>query len=92
MSYYDVHDAQVNYLICTNCQTEAFAWMAKVFACPKCGGSDFVFPEHVGESDEPNAADEKEDSRSGSNEPPESDTKVIGKRKRTVSDEGKSGK
>ena len=31
-------------MICSSCNTEAFAWMAEVFACPVCGSRKYVFP------------------------------------------------
>ncbi|KAF2703855.1 hypothetical protein K504DRAFT_507766 [Pleomassaria siparia CBS 279.74] len=30
------------YLICADCGTEAFAWIAEIFACPVCNGCDYV--------------------------------------------------
>jgi hypothetical protein len=83
MSFYDVHDAQISYMICNNCQIGAFAWMAQVFSCPKCGSSDFVFPEHDDESQPTDEKDEGAEAASQSN---------VGKLKRPGNDEGRSGR
>jgi predicted RNA-binding Zn-ribbon protein involved in translation (DUF1610 family) len=37
MSYYGIHNANIATITCANCQTEVFAWLADVFACPECG-------------------------------------------------------
>jgi predicted RNA-binding Zn-ribbon protein involved in translation (DUF1610 family) len=37
MSYYGIHHANIETIICANCQTKVFAWLADVFACPECG-------------------------------------------------------
>jgi uncharacterized CHY-type Zn-finger protein len=37
MSYYGIHHANIDAIICANCQMEVFAWLSDVFACPKCG-------------------------------------------------------
>ncbi|KAH3993141.1 hypothetical protein HBI13_202790 [Parastagonospora nodorum] len=45
MSYYGIHDAKVDFMICITCQSEIFAWMAEIFACPTCDGTEYAFPE-----------------------------------------------
>jgi predicted nucleic acid-binding Zn-ribbon protein len=86
MSFYDVHDAQINHMICTNCQTGAFAWMVQVFACPECGGSEFVFPENLDEADPSHSADKKDDGAEAASQT------NVGKRKRPGNDEGRGGR
>jgi predicted RNA-binding Zn-ribbon protein involved in translation (DUF1610 family) len=56
MSYYGVHSAEINYMICAMCGHEAFAWMAEEFACPTCGSSDYECPESESEIDKDAAA------------------------------------
>jgi predicted RNA-binding Zn-ribbon protein involved in translation (DUF1610 family) len=43
MSYYGIHNAHTDSMICADCQTEAFAWMADIFACPVCGSNEYIF-------------------------------------------------
>lgn len=84
MSYYGVHSAQVDYMICITCRHEVFAWMAEEFACPTCGSSEYVSPECDGAADEDDAPEKITDQASING--PE---KIAKKRKRTASDEGK---
>lgn len=88
MSAYNVHPTHIDYLICSECGTEAFAWMAEIFACPACGQEEYVRPPY---DDESTATDE---SRPGGSNTTMSGgtrravmTKESRKRKRRVSDE-----
>jgi hypothetical protein len=45
MPYYGIHDAKVESMICTTCQSDIFAWMAEIFACSTCGGTEYAFSE-----------------------------------------------
>jgi hypothetical protein len=44
MSYYGFYDARVEHMICDNCTTEAFAWIAEIFPCPMCGRDKYIYP------------------------------------------------
>lgn len=44
MSTLDIHRGTVAYMICHTCYAEAFSWMAAAFACPFCGGTEYMFP------------------------------------------------
>ncbi|KAF2846108.1 hypothetical protein T440DRAFT_482829 [Plenodomus tracheiphilus IPT5] len=44
MSYYGIYHYDVDTMTCASCGAAAFAWMAEVFACPVCGGEDYLFP------------------------------------------------
>lgn len=37
----------IDFVVCANCGTEAFSWMAEVFACPACGGWEYVEPHEL---------------------------------------------
>lgn len=37
MSYYGIHHINIHSTVCAHCGTEAFSWLADVFACPECG-------------------------------------------------------
>ncbi|KAF1943905.1 hypothetical protein EJ02DRAFT_342204 [Clathrospora elynae] len=46
MSYYNIYPSpRINYMVCSTCSTETFAWLAEVFACFICGSCDYVFPD-----------------------------------------------
>lgn len=47
MSHYGFYDAKVDYMICNNCTTEAFAWIAEIFSCPTCDSDEYVYPEEA---------------------------------------------
>jgi len=48
MSYYNIYpDTVIDYMICTTCGTEAFAWLADAFCCPTCGSDKYKHPEHA---------------------------------------------
>ncbi|KAF2123372.1 hypothetical protein P153DRAFT_362072 [Dothidotthia symphoricarpi CBS 119687] len=51
MSYYGVHKAEIDMLVCTTCKTEAFAWLAETFPCPVCG--EFKFESLVSADERP---------------------------------------
>jgi hypothetical protein len=66
MSEYGVYEVDINYMICTMCNTEAFTWMAEVFACFYCGSTEYKFPMVAGtltkgEEREAKAGDADED-------------------------------
>ena len=90
MSYYGVHNSDVDYMVCSDCQTETFTWMAEVFACPTCGGNKYVFPIFAGETTQQHLADGEDGNsvairaRGKQLGPSEEGSK---KRKRTLSDE-----
>jgi hypothetical protein len=45
MSYYRVYESSiVDYMVCSGCDDEAFTWMAEIFCCPNCGGTQYVDP------------------------------------------------
>jgi len=83
MSAYGIHPNEIDYMICNDCQSEAFAWMAEIFACPTCGGDQYV---HPSSSDQQHPADDQDGSgvnTIGRREQMEDSRK----RKRRVSDE-----
>jgi hypothetical protein len=89
MSFYGLHKANIEYMICSDCDNEAFTWMAEIFACPNCGGEAYVYPDF--EDTHEHRADENEVGRSGTtrlNMAMESEAMVSRKRKRMASDEG----
>lgn len=48
MSYYNIYpDTVIDYMICSTCGTEAFAWLADAFCCPVCGSDKYKHPEHA---------------------------------------------
>ena len=48
MSYYNIYpDTVIDYMICTTCGAEAFAWLADAFCCPACGSDKYKHPEHA---------------------------------------------
>lgn len=81
MSYYGVYDAEINYVVCTSCKEETFAWLADMFRCTTCGGSDFASPSGlaIGLGKCGQTGDEADIGSSSAN--------TIRKRKRTGSDE-----
>lgn len=84
MSYYGIHGAELDYMICASCGDEAFAWMTEYFACPMCGSSEYVPPDYEEEAD-------KDDSANiiNGDTPMSGPERIDKKRKRTASDEGK---
>lgn len=84
MSYYGVHHAEIDYMICNTCHAEAFTWMAETFDCPACGGSEHVFPIFA---DTQHPADDEDGSRNTTSEQKTWRTNSM-KRKRTLSDDG----
>jgi hypothetical protein len=86
MSYYGIYDAKLEYMICMICQSESFAWMAEIFACPICGSSDYKSANEL--------CDLEPKSENYSNSVHESKTckemnDMIKKRKRSTSDDGR---
>jgi predicted RNA-binding Zn-ribbon protein involved in translation (DUF1610 family) len=43
MSAYNIHPLSLDYATCNGCSTEAFVWMTEAFACPECGGEEYVY-------------------------------------------------
>jgi predicted RNA-binding Zn-ribbon protein involved in translation (DUF1610 family) len=84
MSYYGVHSAEVDYMICPMCGDEAFAWLAEQFACPTCGRSEYVYPESEHEANEVDAPNVVAYQHSI-----DGPASIERKRKRSGSDEGK---
>jgi hypothetical protein len=47
MSYYNIYpEIAINYMACSSCGTEAFAWLADVFSCPVCGSDTYKYPDY----------------------------------------------
>jgi hypothetical protein len=46
-SYYGFYDAEIDYIVCNKCKEETFTWLADMFRCTTCGGSEFVSPTGV---------------------------------------------
>jgi hypothetical protein len=89
MSFYGLHQANIEYLVCSDCGDEAFTWMAGIFACPTCGGEAYVYPDF--ENTHEHRADDDEVGRDGTqrlNMAMEWEAMVSRKRKRRASDEG----
>jgi predicted RNA-binding Zn-ribbon protein involved in translation (DUF1610 family) len=40
----------IDTMICRACGAEAFTWLARVFLCPVCGGSEYVYTMFAEES------------------------------------------
>jgi hypothetical protein len=46
MSYYSIYpDINIDCMICSTCNTEAFSWLAEIFSCPVCGSDNYHFVE-----------------------------------------------
>jgi hypothetical protein len=66
MSYYGVYETPtVDYMVCSGCEDEAFTWMAEVFPCPNCGGTEYVDPVTNGSGTEDFADDTTDGGREG---------------------------
>jgi hypothetical protein len=61
MSYYGVYKTDLNYMTCADCRTEAFAWMAEVFVCPRCGSNKYLFPIHIDANEDAQRTDDREE-------------------------------
>ena len=48
MSYYNIYpDTVIDYMVCSVCGTEAFAWLADAFCCLVCGSDNYKHPEYA---------------------------------------------
>jgi predicted RNA-binding Zn-ribbon protein involved in translation (DUF1610 family) len=70
MSYHGVHESsRVDYMVCSGCDDAAFTWMAQIFSCPNCGGTEYVDPvsnkSRVEELADENANGDGEDEQRG---------------------------
>jgi hypothetical protein len=54
MSYYNIYpNMTINYMVCSACGMEAFAWLADVFHCPSCGNHGYIYPDCTGSEPDP---------------------------------------
>jgi hypothetical protein len=45
MSYYNIYpEIAINYMVCSSCGTQAFAWLADLFSCSVCGSDRYSYP------------------------------------------------
>jgi predicted RNA-binding Zn-ribbon protein involved in translation (DUF1610 family) len=47
MSYYSIYDVDIDSMMCSTCNTEAFSWLAEIFHCPICGSNDYNSPQDM---------------------------------------------
>jgi hypothetical protein len=72
-------------MICNDCMTEAFAWMAEDFSCPACGSNEYVHPDDVNGMQPMSQKDNGNVSAASSSKRAE----IIRKRKRSTSGGGR---
>ena len=46
MSYHNVYpDPTIDHLVCSECGTATFTWLAEIFSCVVCGSESYTLPE-----------------------------------------------
>lgn len=83
MSYYGIYDAKFDYMVCNNCSTEAFTWIADIFSCSMCDSDEYVYPDEAGEM---LSFKEKYDSSGRVGRISTAAGEIVKKRKRSTSD------